>query len=334
MYVLHVRNVHQALPQALRLLYKVGVERESRNGPVIQSSEPVTTVYSHPCERVIFWPQRDANPFFHLYESLWMLAGRNDVAGPARYAAGMKNYSDDGIVFHAAYGHRWRRSFLSDDATPYRIGSHDQLAVIAGMLKADPTDRRCVLQMWSSELDLGRHGKDLPCNDTATFQIGPDGRLNLVVFCRSNDIVWGAYGANAVHFSMLLEYMAVWIGVPVGTYTQVSVNWHGYLSTLEKLVGLEGASENEPYRDSLLSLPTGIPINLIDDEITSILKQADSGNFSSYSPHSWSRQVSTILYAHALHKTGDTQEAIKILKDLGDLDWARAGIEWLQRRLK
>ena len=51
-----------------------------------------------PCERVLLYPERNANPFFHLYESLWMLAGRNDVAGPARYAKNMNNYSDNGVT--------------------------------------------------------------------------------------------------------------------------------------------------------------------------------------------------------------------------------------------
>ena len=69
MKVLQVRNVHEALPRALQLLDREGIRRESRNGPVIQGP-PVATVYMHPWERVLFWPERDANPFFHLYESL------------------------------------------------------------------------------------------------------------------------------------------------------------------------------------------------------------------------------------------------------------------------
>ena len=79
MRVLEMRNVHCALPRALQELERVGQARESRNGPVIVFPDPVTTVYAKPCERVMFWSERDANPAFHLYEALWMLAGRDDV---------------------------------------------------------------------------------------------------------------------------------------------------------------------------------------------------------------------------------------------------------------
>jgi hypothetical protein len=50
----------------------------------------------------------------------------------------------------------------------------------------------------------------------------------MLVTNRSNDIVWGAYGANAVHFSYLLEYVASSIGVKVGRYWQVSNDFHIY----------------------------------------------------------------------------------------------------------
>ena len=44
-----------------------------------------------------------------------------------------------------------------------------------------------------------------------------NGRLQMTVHCRSNDIIWGTYGANAVHFSILQEYVAARIGVDLGT---------------------------------------------------------------------------------------------------------------------
>lgn len=221
MNIIKVRNVHRALPLALQCLHDVGTPRPSRNGPVTMV-ENVCTEYTHPCERVIFWPERDANPFFHFFESLWMLGGRNDVASVSRFAENMSNYTDDGKTFHGAYGYRWRHQM-------------DQLKDIGSILQRDRNDRRCVLQMWDSMQDLGHDGKDVPCNVTATLQVGLDGRLNLTVLCRSNDIVWGAYGANAVQFSTMLEYVAIRAGLQVGTYHQVSVNWHGYATTFSPL---------------------------------------------------------------------------------------------------
>lgn len=344
MKVLTVRNVHEALPKALQLLYAEGIERPSRNGPVLQMPCPVTTVYTNPLERVLFWPQRDANPFFHLYESLWMLAGRNDIKPLLRYAKQMKEYSDDGLTLHGAYGYRWRK-WLSDWSKPNNLITGeferlDQLELIAIQLKENPNDRRCVLQMWDGQYDLGSNQKDVPCNDTATFQIDAEGKLNLVVFCRSNDVIWGCYGANAVHFSFLLEYMAHWIGCPVGTYSQVSVNWHGYLSTL-------------PTKDSFLLVEI-IPnpyVSLhhsplfhgtheaLDEAIATLLMHEETRFHLPHYPtdEPFFDTVYLMLRAHLAFRENEAPvkftEARKILA-LGDQknDWIVAGTEWMLRR--
>ncbi len=224
-------NVNQALSEGLYYLRGEGQLQSSRNGPVLVSPVPVTTVYRFPRERVLFSPVRDANPFFHLMESLWMLAGRRDVAFPQFFNTRFDNYSDDGVTVHGAYGHRWRENL-----------GFDQLKAIGERLRKDPTDRRCVLQMWdASEQDLYgmddlrrgmRGGKDVPCNTHAYFLVN-NGNLEMTVCCRSNDIVWGAYGANAVHMSIMMEYVAAIVGVPVGCYRQMSNNYHAYLSVFE-----------------------------------------------------------------------------------------------------
>lgn len=343
MKVIHARNVQQALPLALRLLRDFGLPRDSRNGPVLQFPSPVATVYEYPQERVLFWAERDANPFFHLYESLWMLAGRNDVEGPARYAKNMRNYSDDGKTLHGAYGNRWRWA----DSHEYEDAYVDQLKEIARMLREDKADRRAVLEMWSTTRgDLGGKGKDLPCNLTATFQIGPDNRLHLVVFCRSNDIIWGCYGANAVHFSVLLEYMALAIGIPMGTYTQVSVNWHGYLDTLEKVKPIGDlvtfstfhpprAFLADPYQQGeVVTVPMRGHIEAVDEMIASILHEADTGfvRGKSYSDP-WAQMVYNVLKAHYIYKSDSAFQACIWLKETNE-DWVVAAKQWLQRRVK
>ena len=79
MYIIEERNVHNALISGMRFLGNSGIRRESRAGDVIVAPCPVTTTYRIPTERVMFWSERDANPFFHFMEGLWMLDGRRDV---------------------------------------------------------------------------------------------------------------------------------------------------------------------------------------------------------------------------------------------------------------
>ena len=336
MKVFVARNVHSVLPQALKYLFHEGVKRDSRNGPVLQSPVPVTTVYESPCERVMFWPERDCNPFFHLYESLWMLAGRCDVAGPSRYAANMLTYSDNGVSYHGAYGHRWRKHFYRDGA----VEPFDQLKMIITRLSEDSTDRRSVLQMWDPTADLCFEGKDFPCNVSATFQINPAGKLDLSLFCRSNDIVWGAYGANAVHFSFLLEYMAIGIGVPVGRFYQTSVNWHGYLSTLEKVAPLrDHTAVVTPYdMGDVYSLPLGSSVDSIDAGITSVLFEADH-SFMNIEPLNLTSDFMVLawqlLRVHLVYKTQGVEKALEAIRVCeSKVDWTVACREWLQRRVR
>lgn len=342
MKILTVRNVHEALPRALRLLNHIGIERPSRNGPVKQAPYPIVTVYENPCERVVFWPERDANPFFHLYESLWMLAGRNDIAPLTRYAKNMANYSDDGVTQHAAYGHRWRRHFQD----PLQGEPFDQLPEIARALQENATDRRCILQMWDPQVDLGCIGKDFPCNTTATFQRDTNGHLDLTVFCRSNDIVWGAYGANAVHFSMLLEYMANWIGCPVGVYRQISVNWHGYLTTITPLLPLieqvgKYNDVSNPYADgfAVRPIPMCESIERVDELIRDLLLDADHEFLADVEPPNelWARAAWFVLKAHNCYRTYprpyNYEAALEELdRAPATSDWVLAGQQWITRR--
>jgi thymidylate synthase len=328
---------------------QIGVERNSRNGPV-KFGGAVTTVYTSPFEKVIFWEERDANPFFHLYESLWMLQGRRDVAPLIRYVKRSIEYSDNGVTLHGAYGHRWRHmrrngegiiAFFKD------TDGFDQLATIAHMLRHNADDRRAVLQMWDADRDLGFAGRDFPCNTMATFQRGIEGELNLCVFNRSNDIIWGAYGANAVQFGTLLEYMARWIGCDVGTYSQISVNWHAYLSTLEQVKNIRPDRANfvdNPYDNGkVYHVPMPTDILQIDEIINVVVHEADNdfekGLTGSEITHPWMALIYSVLKAHHVYKDiryGNDRyvRALDILNEAGadHADWVVAAREWIERR--
>lgn len=331
MKVLKARNVHNAFPVALDWIKAYALPRESRAGKVLQFPFPVTTVYENPLERVIFYPERDANPFFHLYESLWMLGGRNDIAPMMKFNKRWIDFSDNGITQHAAYGHRWRKSFGTN--TKYNT---DQLEVIADLLNKNPEDRRCVLQMWDTERDLAFSGKDVPCNLVATFQRDKIGTLHLVVFCRSNDIIWGCYGANAVHFSILLEYMSILIGCPVGTYTQISVNWHAYQNVFDKMKDLlPYASPYEQLKAVHIFMPKDA--NLLNVSINEALRLVDT-DFETENltlgMSVWGDTVYRMLLAWHIFKSKEAPEKyttpIAILD--GSIDWIVAGREWMERR--
>lgn len=342
-----VKNVHEALPEVLRGLEVYGVSKETRNGTVTMFDGPVAVEYEKPTERVMFWPERDANPFFHFFESLWMLGGRRDVGMMSYFLPSISKYSDDGLLFHGAYGYRWRAAFQVD-----------QIQEVIRGLRRDPLSRRFVLQMWDAKLDLGKDGKDLPCNLSITVQINHAGELDITVFNRSNDILWGALGANAVHFSMLQEYLAGRISVPVGRYWQISSNFHCYMdATYEKCrVLAQGARDPlhkygkyNPY--DLLRKIAVYPMaadskGVWDAELEKFLKYVSG--FIMESPHrplpnAWDFGKPYFCYlavplfrAFAKYKTlpapDKYDEALEGLKAVGDCDWKVAASEWLERR--
>lgn len=343
MFSINCRNAHTGLPLTVNGLLNHGAKRDSRNGPVYMFPMPCTVIFKEPIERVVFWPQRDANPFFHLFESLWMLAGRNDVEPVAYFAGNMRSFSDDGETFNAAYGYRWRKWFRD-------LGnSYDQLDRIVEALKANPDCRRQVLAMWDGHHDLGLQSKDIPCNTHAYFQIDPEGRLNMMVCNRSNDTVWGTFGANAVHFSFLLEYMAAKIGVPMGRYWQTSMNLHGYEATLEKVAELgkirpEDLAAKDPYVTNLVK-----PITLIhhkketmdqwDSDLSMFMEDPQAIGFQT---RFFKRLMPVVMAAFKLYKEEDKPHnyklAIKELQRLNvnfghRLDWGLAMEQWLIRRL-
>lgn len=326
MKILNVRNSHEALSRALQLLDKEGIRRDSRNGPVLIGPS-VTTIYSHPTEKVVFFPERDSNIFFLVAEALWMLAGRNDLAPVRRYVSTFGNFSDDGISLNGAYGFRWRKAF-----------DRDQLSIIIRRLKENPDDRRCVLQMWDTRLDLDIKSVDVCCNLTATFQRNISGSLDMTVFCRSNDILWGAYFANAFHFGMLLEYVALGIGCLVGTYTQISVNWHGYLNTLDSVKNVRPDKMNfveSPYANGAFKIiPMTGTIEEVDNQIKELLYEADNGFTNEITiKNSWMQMTYNVLKAHHIYKNKGKFFALESLfEDSQGSDWEMAAGQWLMRR--
>lgn len=261
--LIRATTVNEALPLGVNQVLRSGYHESTRNGPAYVNNGTLVTDYLNPEFKVLFYPGREANPFFHLTESIWMLAGSNRIQMPNHYVGTMKNFSVDGLTFNAAYGHRWRRnwnirpvdSLVPDEST-------DQLQAVIEKLVKSPNTRQAVIGIWDPAKDLydtGSNAKDRACNLCAVFTPrrpwanGPY-ILDMTVSNRSNDMIWGAYGANAVHFAMLHEFVAAATSMEVGVYTQVSANAHVYTDKLYGEKTWEAISE-------MASTATGWKVN-------------------------------------------------------------------------
>lgn len=328
---INVKNVNVALATGINHMLEKGVRQESRNGPTLEIPEPVVTTYLKPTERVLFNSTRDCNPFFHYMESLWMFAGRNDTAFLTQFVKTMIDFSDDGLIFNAGYGYRIREHF-----------GFDQFNSVVEMLKKDKDSRQAVIQIWDHQ-DLNKQTKDKACNTSIMFKVR-DGKLNMTVTNRSNDMVWGAYGANAVHFSMMQEYVAAAVGVDVGVYNQISDSLHVYVNNPKWQPLVDELSHDifegrlwirDPYED-----PKNTPHKLVDvpdvflqecEEFCENPERIPTG----YLNNTFKQVAHPMFVAYKMHKNGDTLGAINLIDNyMVNCDWKTACKEWLQRRIK
>lgn len=326
------RGVNEAFSLGMMALNRgTTTVRQSRAGTVVEVDGPVVTTYRYPDERVLFDAKRDANPFFHFFEGLWMLAGRRDVDFVKRFNSRIKDYSDNGMYFHGAYGHRWRKHF-----------GFDQLEDCIQLLIADPDTRRAVLSMWDPEVDLGADSKDIPCNDLVFFKrLGNE--LRMTICCRSNDAIWGAYGANAVHFSMMMEYVAGRVGCQMGRMTQVSDSLHAYTDNPQ----WEKLRETPPggrdlYKDGLVtSYPMVRYAETWNSDLSAFMLWADTewdrDDFDGAPDYPYDnpffREVAEpMLVTFKLHKDKSPGGGLAMVNEIAAPDWQLACREWLERR--
>jgi len=371
---LHTRNVRTALKEMVQFFHDGELNRtekfhrginpvlteNSRNGKVLVIGQPVTVSYSNPTERVLWNQSRDANPFFHLYEALWMLAGRNDVAPLVYYNSRMADFSDNGTTLNGAYGYRWRRHINRITSLPAKL---DQLELLANHLEDQPASRRAVLTMWNVEDDLLKvdspecgGSKDVCCNLNVLFKLrhGPavedeekyhphtgtfykrDKFLDMTVTNRSNDLLWGMLGANYVHFSILQEYMAARLGAGVGTYHHFSNNLHVYKERKDwdpgNLLAWERANPDQEEDD--IKVPLVQDHTVFDTELRNFVdhhRQNQTVRLALNEP--FLQDVAQPL-AMAYHrwKLGEFVQAIDEAAECRDGAWRRAALEWFRRR--
>jgi hypothetical protein len=317
MQLLESNNVNNAMISGINSLLANSIIEESRNGSVIVAPYPVVSILHQPSNRVLFNPTRDANPFFHLFESLWMLAGRNDVGYVAKFVPRMRDFSDDGKTLNGAYGYRWRGA-----------EGGDQIIEVIRQLKDDPKTRRSVISMWFRD-DLFSTSLDKPCNTHIYFRIVKD-RLDMTVCNRSNDIIWGLYGANAVHLSMLQELIAFGVGIEVGVYRHLSNNFHMYPKNINYR-GIVADGVRDLYNPNLDNYvePTSIGYGLNEGIKSVETFMNDCVLFCDEPSSSLFKSLFILTIAQPMYKAWVTRKPEFIE---GNNDWHTAGREWLARR--
>lgn len=159
---------------------------------------------------------RKLNYKFAVIEKLEYVSGVSSPEVICHYNKNMASFLNEATLeFDGAYGPRLGRQYRH----------------VYELLCNDPDTRQAVLNL-NSELDK-RETKDVPCTVSLQFLLR-DGRLNLIAYMRSNDLLWGTpYDING--FCFIQEVMACWLGVKLGTYTHMAGSLHLYTERQESL---------------------------------------------------------------------------------------------------
>jgi thymidylate synthase len=196
-------NAAQALISLSESVMTTGALVKVR-GSITRELRHQSVTLTKPLDRSIVVAGRRNNIFATIAESMWVLAGRNDIEFLAPYLPRAAEFTDDGETWRAGYGPRLRNWYGTD-----------QLDAVRRLLIDEPTTRRAVMSIFDPALDYAS-SRDIPCTNWLAFSLR-DGVLDMSIAIRSNDLFWGFSGINTFEWSVIQEVMAFWVGAQVGS---------------------------------------------------------------------------------------------------------------------
>lgn len=244
MYTFEFESLDQAYPEILKKIIKEGKKVSPRGLDTLEIM-PVAITINNPRKRVVGHPERKLNYGSMAGELLWILQGRNDLDSIANYNSKYANFSDDSEVLNGAYGQRMFRweglydvideSYTDEEGATHPSFSLEHIIVnqfekAFELLKNDPLTRQAIISIYNPVQDTA-DTKDKPCANTIQFTIR-DGKLNMTVFMRSND-VWLRLPNDAFNFMSIQELMAGRLGIDVGKYTYFVDSLHLYMEHID-----------------------------------------------------------------------------------------------------
>jgi thymidylate synthase len=356
---------NESYKRVLRDVLELGEEVSPRGKLTYELQPAIHHIYS-PAKKLCSIPGRKANPFFNMAENLWIIAGRGNAEWVCSFNNKLKEFQlDEGHVdFNAPYGRRIRfaNKHREEELTINKINFFnmkkipqvDQLLHCYLSLKSDPDSRQAVVSLWNPLIDYVVHEtKDRPCNTTIYFKIR-NGKLNMTVSNRSNDIHLGLYGVNFVQFAHIQEFMAASLNVGIGTYTHLSDSLHVYADSQHtdninnSKYGFDIYDYVEPkilnYKDFSSDVSNPAPnlndfLSIADQVIDENLNFRKNGvsQIAGYCKSDYALHCYKYLIAYDYYKAGDYDTAFQLLQivfDYGFKDWAILGLEFFMRSEK
>ena len=318
------RNAAAAMVAKLGQLLLTGEEVDVR-GKLTRELMHQLVSLSSPLERCIVAPERNNNVFASIAETMWVIAGRSDVAYLANYLPRAASFSDDGETWRAGYGPRLRH-----------WNSVDQFESVLDTLIASSSSRRAVMSIFDPSADY-QDSLDVPCTNWLHFMLR-DGKLDLNIAVRSNDIIWGFSGINTFEWSVVQEMMAHWLAVTVGEVNYFISSLHLYEQHFDRATRIVSAPPAEsPYVKHPATARFATPFaelgQVIDDWFDieeSIRSGVDASEHIRSFPDPLLCDFLRMLDAYWSFTRGDSARGMSILEAVEDRAIAAAGVDYIR----
>jgi len=261
-------DINEAFRESLVDLDQIGKKLIIRGSEVIEATD-YSFIISNPTRRFLTCPYRYNNIAATVFETLWVMSGRNDLELLKFFLPNCVDYSDNGgKTWGAGYGNRLRYyhpnynryslfapgkgifedgKYISEDV--YGIPFYDQIDNVIKTLQQDPFSRQAIIVIPQPNIDydINIKTKDRSCTIFVQFLIRDD-QLNCYVRSRSNDILWGVFNVNVFEFTFLQEIIAGILDTHVGEYHHNAVSFHYYMDKSNRIKNIINSKRYNVYK--------------------------------------------------------------------------------------
>ena len=204
-------------------------KKVSPRGMLTKELMQETFCIEDPNSSLIYIPGRNFSLVHAIHESFLIFCDNNRVNVAGYFNKNIAQFSDDGNTLYGSYGHRIATKMQG----------------VLDKLKEDHDTRQALLTIHRVDDSIVKT-KDPPCTITLQFTIR-DEKLNMHVYMRSNDIVWGT-PYDVFVFTTIQKVFANTLGIPVGKYYHTATSLHMYERDFEKCREYIGHCEPIEYK--------------------------------------------------------------------------------------
>lgn len=217
----NAKTIDDAWEYWYRLITKDAGSAESRDGTVVGEVINAVTVIKDPTRCILKSKIRKLPMRYMVGELLWYLSGNPSLDAIRLYTSAWDRMSDDGVTVESNYGDRIQHAICEISGEVF-----DQLKMVEEMLRKDPASRQAVIHIKQARDLINHPSKDVNCTVCLQFFIR-EGKLYMTTYMRSNDL-WMGFPNDVFQFTAIQIYLAMKLGVQLGTYTHIAGSLHLY----------------------------------------------------------------------------------------------------------